>query len=344
MKRLAILAASILILGTVTQAAETFKPYGSVSQEAEYFGNYDTESNKDYMRFTPISGNLQISEKASADFRGRYKFGLHDGDDKTSSSDFRARWYYNHGTLENTKIDLKSMVRFEKTTKYQEGVNIDPNSLMASAIGLEYTAEYNLKFDFAKYFPSNSFITVDQFSITPSYAYMFGNGKANHAQTLGVDLYSDYTLPWGFSAELNIYSFQTWASERRAISSSGQSTDNFYTTAVEAYLYYNHTLYTTEDNATRFKFLFEGGFDPYQWSNKRVYGITRANDKVISNGAEYNYTLYAEPQLRIDHTLTETTNVYLGVKGHYTNLNTKGTSASHWRWQPRVVVGWSTKF
>ncbi|MGL6154201.1 MAG: FomA family porin-like outer membrane protein [Cetobacterium sp.] len=341
MKRLALLTVSILAIGTASLAADGFKPYGTVKQEAEYFGNYEGISGKDYMRFTPVEGTLQLSEKVSADFRGRYKFGLHENDDKSSEGDFRARWYYDHGTLENTKIDLTSMIRFEKTNKYQEGVNIDPNSSVGAELGLDYTAEYNLKFNIAKYFPSNDFITVDEFSITPSYAYMFGNGKSGNAQTLGVDLYSSYTLPLGFSAEFNVYSFQTWSNRDRATSMNGDKTDSFYTTAVEAYLYYNHTLYTSEDNRTNLKFLFEGGFDPYQWSNKRIYGIDK---DLTENGAEFNYTLYAEPQIRVDHALTDTTNIYAGIKGHYNNDVTKGTAASHWRWQPRVVVGWSTKF
>lgn len=373
MKKLALLLSSLLVVGAVAQAKEVvaspapvveqtkevvvapvviieeaapavFKPYGTIKQELEYFGNLEGQSDKDYLRFRPIEGNIQLTEKVSADFRTRYKIGLHNGDDKTTSTDFRTRWYYDHGQLGDSKVDMKSRLRFEKTTKFQSGLNMDPQTGIAYGLGLDYLVEYNLGFNFAKYFPKSANFAVDNFSITPSYSYMFADGSGEYANTLGIDLFSFYTLPWGFSAEFNVYAFQLWASNERALSNNS-STDSFFTTAVEAYIYYDYKLMESADGRTALNFKFEGGFDPYAWSSEKIYDIdTDAAGHITRTGDSADYTLYAMPELKVTHKVTPTTTLYASVKGWYGNEITRASDAQDWKWQPRAVAGWSTKF
>jgi opacity protein-like surface antigen len=328
----------------IKEAPKVWKPNGTFKQELEYHGNYEGKKNRDYLRYVPAVGNINITPNLSADFRLRYQLGLHEGDSRTSKSEFRTRWYYDHGTLADTKIDMKSRFRFQKTTKFQAGYNYNTTDLVAYDLGLNYTLEYRLGFNFKDYIPSNDYFKVTNFTLAPSYAYMFAEGDSQYANMIGLEFLSTYDLPWGFSAELNLYNLGLFSSVER-VTGLNQSNKNFYTFGLEAYLYYNYKLLESQDGRTSLSFLFEGGFDPYQAASKRIYGIKLNEAKqVVRGGDRTDYFLYAQPELRVTHKATPDVSVYAGIKGYYGNEITTGSQAKLWRWQPRAVIGWSAKF
>ncbi|MGL5951506.1 MAG: FomA family porin-like outer membrane protein, partial [Cetobacterium sp.] len=300
MKKLALLMGSLLIVAATASAKEVvaapvvveeskevvvapvvvieevkpaFRPNGSIGQELEYYGNKEHASDSQYFRFRPVQGNINLTEKVSADFRARFQIGLQETngttgkrDSRLGSTDFRTRWYYKHGKLGDTQIDMRSRLRFEKGSKFQAGMQYDAMTGEASSLGLNYIVEYNLGLGFANYFPSNDYFKVTKFDVTPSYSYMFQDGNGdNYANTLGLDLFTSYKLPWGFSADINLYAFNTWANVNRGEGTNGnyKNIDNYQTVALEAYLYDSYKLAESNDGRANLMFLFEGGYDPY---------------------------------------------------------------------------------
>ena len=328
----------------IKEAPKVWKPNGTFKQEMEYIGNWEGKDNNDYLRFRPAEGKINLTPTVSADFRARYQIGLHEDQARASKAEFRTRWYVDHGNLGDSKVALSSRLRFHKTSKYQAGYNLNTTDLIAYDLGLNYTLEYMLRFNFKDYIPSNDYFKVTNFTLAPSYAYMFAEGDSQYANMIGLEFFSTYDLPWGFSAELNLYNLGLFSSVER-VTGVDQSNKNFYTFGLEAYLYYNYKLLESQDGRTNLSFLFEGGFDPYQAASKRIYGI-ELNDKkqIVRGGDRTDYFLYAQPELRVTHKATPDVNVYAAIRGYYGNEITTGSKAKEWRWQPRAVVGWSTKF
>ena len=85
----------------------------------------------------------------------------------------RLRYYYNHGTLGDSKIGTQSFVRYEKNGSQ--------------------TLEYRYNLQFADYFFNNDFIKTTNFLVGPRYKYAWeSNDDDAYSNNLG--LYADDIL------------------------------------------------------------------------------------------------------------------------------------------------------
>ena len=198
---------------------------------------------------------------------------------------------------------------------------------------------FSARFDFAEYLFNNDFIKTDSFEVAPKVGYVWGDGNdSDYESFVGADLASTYTLPAGFSAEFNVYLTQHFFGKNAELVKENGTKDKNFDIAVEAYLYNTTNLYTNGNYAL--DFVFEGGFDPYTWSQEKVFDV---DTKKYSD--DMTYSLYAYPAVRLSYQATNFINVYALAGAEYRNyVVTEQSSAQNWRWQPTATVGFTTTF
>ena len=364
MKRLALLLGSLLVVTAAASAKEVvpapvvveeapvqivekevivyrdkeegFRPNGSVDLQYRYYGQTEDKdmvwNTNDNSSRTQLTAKINMTEKQTLEARIRSYNSLdevssytYDDEQKASvapsSTETRLRYWYNHGFLGDSKVNLTSRVEYKDydSTQY---------------------AEYQARFDFAEYLFNNDFIKTDYFEVAPKYRYTWNDdNSSNYNNQVGVDLYSFYTLPAGFSAELNVYTTQTFYGQDQA-DANGKAQDENFTVAVEAYLYNTTNLYTNGNYAV--DFVFEGGFDPYTWSQEK---LLKQGDAATKTTSDSTYSLYAYPAVKVSYQATDFVNVYALAGAEYRNyMTTSSHSAQDWRWQPTATVGFTTTF
>ena len=366
MKRLALLLGSLLVVTAAASAKEVvpapvvveeapvqivekevivyrdkeegFRPNGSVDLQYRYYGDTENDTTKESKwntnnnsSRTQLTAKINMTEKQTLEARIR-DYNLLDESSTyvtssgkevvaPSSTETRLRYWYNHGFLGDSKVNLTSRVEYKDydSTQY---------------------AEYQAQFDFAEYLFNNDFIKTDYFQLAPKYRYTWNDdNSSNYNNQVGVDLYSFYTLPAGFSAELNVYTTQTFYGQDQ-VDANGKAQDENFTVAVEAYLYNTTNLYTNGNYAV--DFVFEGGFDPYTWSQEK---LLKQGDAATKTTSDSTYSLYAYPAVKVSYQATDFVNVYALAGAEYRNyMTTSSHSAQDWRWQPTATVGFTTTF
>ena len=321
---------------------EGFRPNGYVDLQYRYYGeaeelNYKNDKvNNNYGR-TQLLGKINMTEKQSLEYRVRSYNDWNSATNKDNRGEkgtqTRLRYFYDHGNLGDSKVDLISRLEYKKDTD-------DVQSL-----------EYQARFNIADYLFNNDFIKTTSFTFAPKYKYKWSSNTDNYENILGLDLFTMNQLPLGFSFEFNLYGDQHFYGERKATGVTDTVKNNTSLT-MEAYLYNTTNLYANDDVSV--DFYFEGGFDPYKWNSEKIQRTLKADAKDIkaadlkAENYDYyhnSYQVYAYPQLIANYKITPNLNVYTSLGAEYRNwAYTSEKSAKDWRWQPTAVVGFRTTF
>ena len=312
---------------------EGFRPNGNVDLQYRWYGetegqkkvkeeNWNTSNNDSRIQ---LSGTINMTEKQQLQFRIR-EYNSTSAHDSTGrdGTDTRLRYFYNHGNLGDSKVNLTSRIHYrdrEDTSGAQE-------------------VEYQARFKFADYMFQNDFIKTSYFVIAPKYKYVWQSSNDDaYDNRLGFDIASMHELPYGFSFELNFYVDQHfYGAKSELLQKDGSKEDKNFTVDMEAYIYNTTNLYTNGNVSVDFN--FEGGYDPYSWSQEKVYSTITKEES-----ADKTYSLYALPTIQVNYQATPNVKVYAAAGAEYRNWNsTDEGSASNWRWQPTVFAGFKTAF
>ena len=322
---------------------EGFRPNGYVDLQYRYYG--DTEGNNrtaptadawnknnNYSRIQ-FQGNINMTEKQNLEWRirGYNSLDEHAGSEiepvgsKENGTETRLRYFYNHGLLGDTQIDLTSRVH------YQNNADDDRQNL-----------EYQARFDFANYMFNNEYVKTDYFVLAPKYAYDWSDdNSSDYDNQLGVDFYSWFTLPWNFSVEFNLYATQHFYGQDQGFNNGKDIEDKNFTLDMEFYIYNTTNLYTNGNFSVDFG--FEGGYDPYTWSQEKKFGTKDGINEYGSDDSKYD--LYALPYIQANYAVTEDMTVYAALGAEYRDWAVNnGHSATNWRWQPTAWAGFKTTF
>ena len=312
---------------------EGFRPNGNIGLEYRYYGdteNHDEwQGNQGNSSRTQLQGKIQMTEKQAFDFRIRDWNGLDKESERevSDNTQIRLRYYYDHGTLGDSKVGTESFVRYQKQ---------DAQLL-----------EYRFNFQFADYFFNNDFIKTTNFVVGPRYIYSWKSSN-DDAYTNTIGLYADIInqFPLGFWTEIEIdglhYNMYGDAVDNRpndGLKADGTKDykDNDVDFSIAAVLHHEANLYS--NGKYSLDWAFEGGYDAYKWNSI---------DKVETTAKNYvdsKYELYAQPSVTLSYQATDFVSLFATVGAEYRNWNiTAGSEASHWRWQPFGVVGFTTAF
>lgn len=345
MKRLALLLGSLLVVSAAASAKEVvpapvvveeapvqiiekevivyrdkeegFRPNGYVDVQYRYYGEteggHDWNTNDKSSR-TQLKTMINMTENQSLEARIRDYNSLDQSGD-VNATQTRLRYWYNHGPVGDSKVNLDSRLEY---------INYKDNQYV----------EYQAQFDFADYLFNNDVVKTDYFQLAPKYRYSWNDGNdSNYDNQVGVDLYSFFTLPAGFSTEFNVYLTQHFYGQDQEFG-EGMKDKNF-DAYVEWYLYNTTNLYTNGKYSVDFG--FEGGVDGYSWSKEKAFGTNLDQHN--------NYALYALPYIQVSYQATEFVNLYAAAGAEYRNWIVQNEkSASDWRWQPTAWAGFNVAF
>ena len=362
MKRLALLLGSLLVVTAAASAKEVvpapvvveeapvqivekevivyrdkeegFRPNGFVDLQYKYMT--DTEgkqgewnSTNNYSR-TKFQGAINMTENQTFEFRVRDYNSLDHNPEKAGSfgngTDTRLRYYYRHGVVGDSKVDMTSFVEYRKR---------------GDKASQAQKVEYQLKFDFADYMFNNDFVKTTEFTVGPRYIYSW-DASNDTAYTNSLGFYVNFVneLPYGFSTQLEIdgLHYNMYGKNAEVNDGPNDKKDDSFSANVGLYLYHNANLYT--NGAYSLDWYFEGGYDTYDWANRD--SVTYGTPVSYEDSA---YSLYAQPNLILSYQATEFVNVYTQLGAEYRNWNkTAKSEAQDWRWQPYVAVGFRTTF
>lgn len=355
MKRLALLLGSLLVVTAAASAKEVvpapvvveeapvqvvekevivyrdkeegFRPNGFVDLQYKYYGQTEGQDTlwggPNNASRTQLEGKIQMTEKQALEFRVRDYNSLDHTSEVAGETQTRLKYYYNHGLVGDSKVDMTSYVRYEKADGKQN-------------------LEYQLKFQLADYLFDNDFVKTTNFEVGPRYIYSWdaGNGTG-YTHTLG--LYLDWInqLPYGFSTELEIdgLHYNMYGKSAEVADGNAPKKDDSMDLSVAAKILHNYNLYT--NGAYSVDWAFEGGYDTYNWSNRDRFNKFKGTGHL----EDTKYSVYAQPSLTLSYQATEFVNVYAQAGAEYRNWNYENSSdAQDWRWQPYAVVGVKTVF
>ena len=345
-----------------------FRPNGFVDLQYRYYGKTEGQKDKfktkedvtagngnwntgnEYTRLQ-LNGKINMTENQSLEYRVRdYNAATtHEGNGK-DGSDTRLRYFYNHGNLGDSKVNLTSRIH------YRDNGHVDDSQEI----------EYQARFNFADYMFSNDFVKTTNFVVAPKYGYSWDSSNDDsYDNQLGVDLYTMHELPWGFSFELNVYATQHFYGKDQFYDGTDKMEDKNFTVDVEAYIYNTTNLYTNGKVSVDFN--FEGGYDAYNWSAEKKFGTPHRDGKYETQYMKENpttldsegedvrakgvgtdnskYSLYALPTIQVNYQATPSVKVYAAAGAEYRDWAVNsGSSATNWRWQPTVFAGFKTTF
>lgn len=365
MKKLAIVLGSLVALSTVASAKEVIvepvvvvEPIiverivyrnveqperGNIDLSYKYYGK-DEHGSKEFGRLQ-FQGGLQMSTNQKLEYRVRSYNALNSSDstltngnmigDYGNSTDLRFRYFYNHGNVGGSKVNLTSRVHYRNRDSSYDvlATGSRPNGLIGKSQEVEYMARFNFV-DYMAWTPE--WFKNTNLTLAPKYKYAWGGNDSNYINTLGMDLYTNFAHGYGFTTEFNIYT--GW--ENRG--SNGGDYDQF-AVDIEAYIYYTYRLWENGDIALNFN--FEGGLDPYSTVERASQrnGVVSSAD--IFAGRNSEYTLYALPTIELTYQATNRIKTYASVGAEYKNWReTSANSAQNWTWMPQATVGFNVTF
>jgi len=337
MKRLLIALGALTLVSSAAVAADDFRPTGSVKQEIRWYGDKE-EVDSQGLRFTLAEGGVRFTENFYIDYRVRDYVRYH-SDEGSNAKNIRTRLYYDHGTLGDTKIDLRQ--RFEI---YGNGAG---------------TSEYNRftytpEFRFKDYFTPSDNFSVDTFTLRPSFRYQDNNNADNNYKHVGADFLSVYSfpsVPGDLAVEFNVYTrfvdqeYNYDNAEGTTVPKGGSfnTKDENFLVDVEFYAYYGYDLGTW--NGVDFTAYYEFGMDPATFYDRKVDTTkTNADDSVTVTGdKDVDWTFYNDLELQASYQVNASTSIYGAIAAEYANQDS-ANDAADWKWQPYAYVGWRTKF
>lgn len=292
---------------------------------------HSKKGHKDYLPsnygFLHLEGEVNLTEKQKLYFEIEdYQAWSHDKHNRWAPDDERTEitleYTYQHDFLGGMASKL-----IYKSNDSSDGGEIVGN-----------VAEYQAQWNFADYLFNNNYIKTTDFTIAPKLGYNWERNNSDsehlHDSYFGIDLYSTYELPWNFELEFNLY-FTQHSYNKRIVENKKKN----FTASMELYLF-NTTPIIEGDKAT-LSFYFEGGFDPYTYSQRKIFAHDMTNSDKDEKTA---YVLYALPGLRVDYKATENLNLY-GIAGaRMENIHTTGCEAQGFEWQPVAQVGFKVTF
>ena len=338
---------------------EGFRPNGYVDLQYRWYGDtegqnadfvadeYDKDGNlvegndnwngsNNHSRLQ-LQGKINMTENQALEYRVRDWRNLdkETGRESMGGSQTRLRYFYNHGNLGDSKVNFTSRVQYQNTD------NQDADN---------QNVEYMARFNFADYMFNNDFVKTTDFTVAPRYAYVWNDNSSNYDNQLGLDLYTFHDLPWGFSAELNVYTTQHFYGQDQYFDAASKKEDKNFTVDVEAYLY--HTLPLYENGKVSVTFNNEGGYDAYNWSQEKKFGTKCIADNAVKGYTgkgvgtdDAQYSVYLLSTIGVNYQATPNVTLYANVGAEYRNWAiTSENSASNWRWQPTAWAGFRTTF
>ncbi|CAK7022179.1 major outer membrane protein FomA [Fusobacterium varium] len=320
---------------------EGFRPNGYVNLHYKYYGdaeelNYKNDGKNNNYGRVELKGKINMTENQALEYRIRdYNSWNSTGnteDKGIDGTEARFRYFYNHGNLGDSKVNLTSRIHYQ-----DNGHDDDSQEL-----------QYQARFNFADYMFNNDFVKTTDFVVAPKYGYTWAANNDDYDNQIGVDLYTMHEFPLGFSFEFNVYATQHFYGKDKETGANSKTDDNFGVD-VEAYLYNTTNLYS--NGKLNVDFYFEGGFDPYSWNSenvlKREYrtnNFDKESDPVKVSYEDSKYRLYAWPQIITSYNVTDSFKTYVSLGAEYTNGYKYESDAQDWRWQPVAVVGFTTTF
>lgn len=300
MNKKILLLAGILALGATTFAAEgtregargtldTFRNIMSPNEDITGFWNQefkaytDSESENDRNMNLNNEIGLNLTDKLSMALETNTYIN-YPGKNYSSSDDFSTEVTYNNGTIGDTKLGLSQTVKI-----YREDNGAE-----------EYS--YKPLIDFSSYIGADSAEAYIQYTYKRDTA-------ADDVQQFEYDLYTDWTLGYGFGAEVEIYGTIT--------TSDGRDTES----ALYLGLYYDYNLYTSADEATTLAFRADVSATPVKYNTE---------DDAFHSAKEM--LVETESYLKLKHSLTNSFSTYVkaGVttsddtKNHTSNVGAQG--------------------
>ena len=367
MKKLALVLGSLLVVGSVASAKEVmpapapapekvieyvekpvivyrdrevtpaWRPNGSVDVQYRWYGETENktkkeDTDKDWAAGRNNAGRLQtetkinFTEKQRLEIRTRNFHTLRSDKSNAENDQLRLRHFYNFGNLGSSKVNATSRLEYKQS-------NGDAGKKHVEA---------SVFFDFADYIYSNNFFKVEKFGLRTGYIHDWaGHSSGKDGQEFGkgtsdkaiLNFESEYTLPLGFSAELNVYNGYDWHNKKYGVTNKGDKKHGYYG-AMEAYIYQHTPLYKT--NNLELSFDFEGGYDPYTWHQYKI---------VDNDGDRRTYQVYMLPTFQAAYKPTEFVKLYAAAGAEYRNWAvTKESDAKNWRWQPTAWAGMKVTF
>ena len=305
---------------------EGFRPNGTISLKHKYYGQIEEMDNEhdelpyNYGR-TEINSVVNMTENQKLELRARTYNEYNQKDSKENSgkntTELRVRYYYDHGTLGDSKVNMTSHVEYIHGHKDEQ------------------KSHYELQFDFADYMFNNDYLKTTTFALAPRYGYDWKSNDSNYDNRLGLVLYTNTKLPLGFNLELNFYAQQHFYGQDKEWGLDKEKDDRNFTVDMELYLTNSVNLYANEKHAV--DFVFDSGYDAYSWSeNNNVY---RAGEDDVE------YKLYARPGIQYTYNVTPTLSTFVLLEAEYANFKYANENSSRdFRWQPLATVGLSTSF
>ena len=289
-----------------------------------------------------IQGLVNLTERQSIYFRVRDNQAISDNGIKDGFGGYRR-------SSENTQVRLRYSFK-------HDFANLNATSRLHYQNDGEYTGaavgrnnlEYQFRMQFAEYGFDNDFIKTTNLTLAPKVGYSWDNSSrmtaaydgGGHASTpyFGIDLYTYHKLPLNFGLEVNLYANSVHSNYKFY----AEKKSNFQATA-EVYLY-NTTPIIKGDRAT-LSFYFEGGFDPYKYSQRKIFDHNFGGRNLVSKADEKtSYSLYALPALRVDYQATENVNLFLVAGAEMRNIHETGCEAQGFEWQPTAWAGFKVNF
>ncbi len=354
MKKLALLLGSLLVVGVTAQAKEVivapveeskevvvvaepvveevvvveepaFRPSGYVGLEYRAYGategsepedidGWNSENNKRARLQT--SAGIELTERSSLAIRVRDYSQLNGHGKGERGTETRLQYFYRHTDSLTSKV------------QYRDEENNSQN--------LEYKLIYNAY--------QNDGGLFELVTLEPKlYHSMPANNGGNYYNRAGLDIGYVGNLPLGFTFDGMVYLNYTMYNEDQAVELDGGNIkyeDKEFSAAWEFYLRRKVALYSTDRYNVDFN--FEGGYDPYDWSEYKRFGFDK---DTLKAGDDAAYSLYTTLTVSVNYELTPAVSLNGGVGAEYRNWDdTEQSSASNWRWQPLAYVGMRAKF
>ena len=326
---------------------EMFYKWWGESTKDEHDGKaYDRRSNSNRGRLQLVT-SINMTEKDNFYIRVRDNQAIGSYDTSTNKealsgegAQVRLRYSHNHDFLDGVAT---SRLHYQHETS---GSNAEYTELATGNNNLEY----QIRFNFARYGFDNDFVKTTNLTLAPKVGYSW-DGRSNNdgdrsAYYGGIDLYTMHTLPWNFSFEFNLYTTYAKANMDVYKNANKALKDTAFQAQMEAYLY-NETKLVDLGDSAKLSFYFEGGFDPYRYSNKRLYdqaAILGGSKTSSKKGDKTDYTLYALPALKLDYQINDNINTFLAAGATYQNVHTAGSEAQGFEWQPTAWAGFRKSF
>ncbi|WP_432204693.1 FomA family porin-like outer membrane protein [Cetobacterium somerae] len=316
----------------VVEEVPAWRPSGYADLSYKFYGQdeYDTP---EFGRLQ-FQGRLNFTPQQNLEWRVRNYNSFQDFDetvDKKVSdfSDLRLRYHYKNGTLGDTKVSLTQRVEYRNYEGQGSRLGIiedsEGNPLPAFTYGNnKQYLKYMPMFEFSPYFDwTPDWFKNTGFTLAPNYAYVWSNNNDEYSNVLGLDIYTTFDMPYGFSSEFNFY--PAYIDEN----GSGSS----WAFDIEAYLYWGYDI--LKDGPWTLSANFEGGLDPWSTAGKKFKNL----------GDEKSYSAYMLPNVQVDYQATDFVKVYANVGAEYRNWDHESSkSARNWAWMPQATVGVKATF